>query len=259
MDRLKNRVAIITGGARGLGAATARLFVQEGARVVVADILDDEGNKLAQELGTAAVFVHHDVTEEANWRVLIARTSETFGDADVLVNNAGVVMPRTLAETEKSDFERVLSVNLVGTFLGIKLVGAKMVARGRGSIINISSIDGMEGSNAIGAYCSSKWGVRGLTRVAALEYGHKGVRVNSVHPGVIDTSMTNPGGQSRAEVYKRFPMVPLQRIGDPQEVAACSLFLASDDSSFVCGAEIVVDGGMLAGHYYVGTPGAPGV
>ena len=255
MGRLKDKVAIITGGARGMGTATCRVFAAEGAKVFIADVLDEDGAKLARELKGAAEFVHHDVTDEASWRNVIAKA----GTVDVLVNNAGVLLFRTIADTTKADFERVLSVNLVGTFLGTKLVGEQMVARGRGSIVNISSADGMKGANGLGAYCSSKWGIRGLTKVAAMEFGHKGVRVNSVHPGGIDTAMGNPYAEAKAEVNKRYAMVPLQRVGDPEEVARTSLFLASDDSSYLCGAEIAVDGGMLTGQYYVGFPGAPGV
>jgi 3alpha(or 20beta)-hydroxysteroid dehydrogenase len=134
-----------------------------------------------------------------------------------------------------------------------------MIERGSGSIVNVSSVDGMKGANSLGAYSSSKWGLRGLTRVAAMELGHKGVRVNSIHPGGIDTAMGNPYGEKREDVNKRYTMVPMQRVGDPIEAARTSLFLASDDSSYLCGAEIAVDGGMLTGQYYVGFPGAPGV
>ncbi len=257
MARLQNKIAIVTGGARGMGAATVRLFVAEGARVVIADVLDDDGSKLAAELGDRALFMHHDVTDEASWARVIEATQSNFGAIDILVNNAGVLLFRTLAETSKSDFEKVLAVNLVGTFLGVKLVGAQMVARKRGSIVNISSVDGMKAANGLGAYCSSKWGSRGLTKVAAMEYGHQGVRVNSVHPGGVDTAMGNPYGESREQVNKRYTMVPLQRVADPIEIARTSLFLASDDSSYLCGAEIAVDGGMLTGQYYVGFPGAP--
>lgn len=259
MARLQNKVAIVTGGARGMGAATVRVFAQEGAKVVIADVLDDDGLKLAAEIGKSAMFVHHDVTDEAAWAALLDKTARAFGPVDALVNNAGVLLFRTLAETSKADYERVISVNLVGTFLGTKLVGIDMAQRGRGSIVNISSVDGMKGANGLGAYCSSKWGIRGLTRVAAMEFGHRGVRVNSVHPGGIDTAMGNPYAEPKAEVNKRYSMVPLQRVGEPEEVARTSLFLASDESSYLCGAEIAVDGGMLTGQYYVGFPGAPGV
>ncbi|MEQ1438921.1 glucose 1-dehydrogenase [Fontimonas sp. SYSU GA230001] len=259
MNRLKDKVAIVTGGARGMGAATVRLFVAEGAKVVIADVLDDDGAKLAAELGPAARFVHHDVTDESGWRLLIDFTNQAYGPIDVLVNNAGVLLFKTIAETDKAEFERVVGINLVGCFLGTKLVGAQMIRRGRGSIINISSADGMKAANGLGAYSASKWAVRGFTKVAAMEFGHKGVRVNSVHPGGIDTAMGNPYAEPKAEVNKRYAMVPLQRVGDPSEVAYTNLFLASDESSYLCGAEIAVDGGMLTGQYYVGFPGAPGV
>ena len=259
MARLKDKVTIITGGARGMGAATSRLFAAEGAKVVIADVLDQDGEKLAAELAPAAIFIRHDVTDEASWRSVVDRTLAAFGRIDVLVNNAGVLLFKTLLDTSKAEFERVLGINLMGSFLGIKAVAPHMVARGRGSIVNVSSVDGMKAANGIGAYASSKWGLRGLTRVAAMEFGHKGVRVNSIHPGGIDTAMGNPYGESRDEVNKRYTMVPLQRVGEPEEVARTSLFLASDDSSYLCGAEIAVDGGMLTGFYYTGFPGAPGV
>ena len=259
MGRLSNKVTIITGGARGMGAATSRLFVQEGAKVVIADVLDDAGATLAAELGANAHFSHLDVSDEAAWTTLITDTEARFGPIDVLVNNAGVLLFKTISETTKADFERVLSINLTGTFLGLHTVGAHMVKRGRGSIVNISSADGMKGANGLGAYCASKWGIRGLTKVAAMEFGHRGVRVNSVHPGGVDTAMGNPYAEKREDVNKRYTMVPLQRVGEPEEVARTSLFLASDESSYLCGAEIAVDGGMLTGQYYVGFPGAPGV
>lgn len=259
MGRLQGKVAIVTGGARGMGAATVRLFVAEGAKVVIGDVLEDDGRKLAAELGTSAVFVKHDVTREDSWQQVLETAVSRFGGVDALVNNAGVLLFKTLQTTERADFERVLNVNLLGSFLGLRIVGAHMIERGRGSIVNISSVDGMKAANGLGAYCSSKWGLRGLTKVAAMEYGHKGVRVNSVHPGGIDTAMGNPYAQSREEVNKRYTMVPMQRVGEPEEVARTSLFLASDESSYLCGAEIAVDGGMLCGQYYVGFPGAPGV
>ncbi len=258
MGRLKDKVVIITGGARGMGAATSKLFAQEGAKVVIADVLDADGQALAKEL-KSAVFMHLDVSDENNWNSVIQKTTADLGPIDALVNNAGVLLFKTIAETTKADFERVLSINLAGTFLGTKLVGAVMVERGRGSIVNISSADGMKGANGLGAYCASKWGIRGLTKVAAMEFGHKGVRVNSVHPGGIDTAMGNPYAEPKAKVNQRYTMVPLQRVGDPEEVAQVSLFLASDESSYLCGSEIAVDGGMLTGQYYVGFPGAPGV
>jgi len=223
MARLQDKVAIVTGGARGMGSATSRIFAAEGAKVIIADVLDEDGENLAQELKDSAIFYHH------------------------------------IADTEKEEFERVLGVNLVGFFLGIKTVGPRMIARNKGSIINVSSVDGMKGANGLAAYCSSKWGIRGLTRVAAMELGHHGVRVNSVHPGGVNTIMSNPMFAPREEIDKNYTHVPLQRIGEPEEVARATLFLASDDASYLCGAEIAVDGGMLVGHYYQGLPGAPGV
>ena len=256
---LDGKVAVITGGARGMGAATVRRFVAEGARVLIGDVLDDEGTALAAELGEAARFVHLDVSSEAEWTAARDAALEAFGQIDVLVNNAGVLLFRTIQETSLDDYKRVLGINLEGTFLGVRIIGAHMLERGSGSIVNISSADGMKGANGLGAYCSTKWGIRGLTRVAAMEYGHRGVRVNSVHPGGVDTSMGNPFSEERAEVNKRYHMVPLQRVGDPDEVARVSAFLASDAAPYLCGSEIAVDGGMLTGQYYVGFPGAPGV
>ena len=259
MNRLAGKTAIITGGARGMGAATCRVFVEQGAKVAIADMLEAEGRALAAELGNAARFYSHDVTSEDSWSALVRNVEKDLGAVDVLVNNAGVLLFKTLLDTSLADYERVLKVNLVGEFLGIKAVAPGMVERGRGSIINLSSVDGMKGANGLAAYASSKWGVRGLTKVAAMELGHRGVRVNSVHPGGVDTAMGNPGQRSREQVNQGFTNIALQRVGEPSEVAAATLFLASDESSYMVGAEIVVDGGMTAGHYYVGMPGAPGM
>jgi 3alpha(or 20beta)-hydroxysteroid dehydrogenase len=256
MKRLANKVAIITGAARGMGAATARLFAAEGARVVIADVLDPEGTALAAELGDISLFRHHDVSDEGSWQQLVADTVGRFGGVDVLVNNAGVLLMRGLLDTQKQEFERVLAINLVGTFLGIKATAPKIIERGGGAIVNISSVDGMKGSNATAAYSSSKWGVRGLTKVAAMELAHRGVRVNSIHPGGVSTPMTmRPGAEAMVEKF--YKTMPLGRIGQPEEVARVTLFLASADSSYICGAEIVVDGGMIIGPYYWGQPGAP--
>lgn len=257
MDQLKGRVAIITGGARGMGEATSRIFAGAGAKVVITDLLDEEGEALAAEIGDAASYRHHDVADEDSWRDLVADTVGRHGRIDVLVNNAGILMYETLVEMEKAAFEKVLSINLTGTFLGIKTAAPAMIAQGKGSIINISSSDALRGANSLGAYCASKWGIRGLTKVAALELGHRGVRVNSVHPGGINTPMINTTEQTVGEMNLRFLNIPLQRVGLPEEVARVSLFLASDDSSFMCGAELSVDGGAVAGVYYPGLPGSP--
>ncbi len=257
--RLAGKVAIVTGGARGMGAATSRLFAAHGAKVAIADMLEEAGAALVAEIGEPARFYRHDVTSETDWQALVEAVERDIGPIDILVNNAGVLLFRTLLETTLSEYEKVLQVNLVGEFLGIKAVGPGMIARGKGAIVNISSVDGMKGANGLAAYASSKWGVRGLTKVAALELGHRGVRVNSVHPGGIDTSMTNHDGRSREAVSERFGHIPLQRVGAPEEVAQATLFLASDEASYLSGAEIAVDGGMLTGQYYEGFPGAPGV
>jgi 3alpha(or 20beta)-hydroxysteroid dehydrogenase len=257
MAKLQDKVAIITGGARGMGAVTSRIFVAEAAQVVIADVLDREGEKLAQELGDGAQFRHHDVTDEESWRSLVEDTRRRWGRVDVLVNNAGIVLFRTLLDTDKSEFEKVLSINLVGTFLGIKGVTPTMIEQKKGSIINISSVDGMKGCNALGAYAASKWGVRGLTKVAAMELGPHGIRVNSIHPGGINTMMGNPTGSPESEANEAYAGQPIQRIGAPEEVARTTVFLASDDASYICGAEIAVDGGMTVGRYQEMLPGAP--
>lgn len=259
MSRLQDKVAIVTGGARGMGAATSRLFVAEGARVIIADVLDQDGEALARELGDGARYRHLDITDEAGWKALVAETLKDFGQIDILINNAAILLFRALLDMEKAEFERVLQVNVLGAFLGIKAVAPSMISRGKGAIVNISSVDGMKSANGLGAYSSSKWAVRGLTRTAALELGHKGIRVNSVHPGGVNTWMSNPDKLSRDIIDKSYPNVPLQRIGEPEEIARVSLFLASDDASYVCGAEVAVDGGMLTGSYYQTLPGAPGV
>lgn len=257
--RLHGKVAIITGGARGMGAATVRMFAAQAAKVILTDVLEAEGRALAAELGEHAAFIRHDVSDEAAWQAVLAFAIERFGKVDVLVNNAGILIFRSLLETSKADFERVLSVNLTGTFLGMHTIAPHMIANGRGSIVNISSIDGMKGANSLAAYASSKWGIRGLSKVAAMEFGHRGLRVNSVHPGGIDTVMTNPNGVAREVLDPHYTMVPMQRTGAPEEVAAATLFLASDEASYINGAEIAVDGGLVIGQYYQGFPGAPGV
>jgi len=259
MGKLTGKVAIITGGARGMGAATSRLFVAEGAKVAIADVLEEDGAALAAELGEAARFYKLDVTCEDDWARVVAAAQADLGPVDALVNNAGILMFKSILETSKADYERVLGVNLVGEFLGIKAVAPGMIARGKGAIVNVSSVDGMKGANSLVAYASSKWGVRGLTKVAAMELGHKGIRVNSVHPGGVDTVMSNHTGAARAEVNKGYANVPMQRIGGPEEVAAATAFLASDESSYCHGTEIVVDGGMTVGTYYMGFPGSPGM
>ena len=257
MERLAGKIAIVTGGANGMGEATCRRFVAEGAQVMIADVAQDAGEALAKELGEKAMFQHLDVSQEAAWEAAVAACTDRFGPVDVLVNNAAILVFTTIDTMEVTDIDRLLGINLKGPILGMKHCGRVMKERGKGSIINVSSIDGIRTANGIGLYTASKFGLRGVTKTAALEYGHHGVRVNSVHPGGVDTKMGNPGGQSGEEMNKNYIAVPLQRIGQPEEIAAASLFLASDDASYVNGAELLVDGGWNAGVYYPNTPGAP--
>lgn len=255
--RLDQKVAIVTGGARGMGAATVRAFASEGATVVIADRLTQEGQELADELGARTWYASLDVTDEQAWQDLTSATLERYGRIDALVNNAGVLAFAPITEIEVADFDRVFGVNVKGPLLGMKHVGAAMRAAGKGSIVNISSVDGLRGVNAVALYGSSKWAIRGLTKSAALEFGPFGVRVNSVHPGGVDTQMGNPSGQVGAEKNEHYGRVPLQRIGEAHEIAAASLFLCSDEASYITGAELAVDGGWAAGFYHNYLPGSP--
>jgi 3alpha(or 20beta)-hydroxysteroid dehydrogenase len=243
MGRLDGKVAIITGAARGQGAAEARLFVAEGASVVLADVLDDEGQAVAAELGAAATYVHLDVTDEDQWQAAVALAEERYGPVTVLVNNAGILHFQAVHKTELADFDRVMRVNVQGVFLGMKSVTGSMSRAGGGSIVNISSTAGLQGLPYLGAYVASKWAVRGLTKTAAIDLGHKNIRVNSVHPGGIDTPMV-AGTSADAPFYKR---LPVPRMGSADEAARAVLFLASDEASYIAGAELAVDGGATCG------------
>jgi len=247
MGRLAGKVALITGAAGGQGAAAARRFVAEDARVVIADVNDDAGKALAEELG--AHYRHLDVSEEDEWAAAVAEATEVYGAPNVLVNNAGVLHFALLQDTKLADYERVIRVNQIGTFLGMRAVVPGMVAAGGGSIVNVSSVEGLAAAPLLTAYTASKFAIRGMTKVAALELATKGVRVNSVHPGVIETGLLPAalGGQpvDLEFVAKR---VPMRRVGQPPEIAELVLFLASDDSSYCTGAEFVADGGVTAGH-----------
>lgn len=247
MNRLENKVALVTGGARGLGASTVRLMVGEGARVVFGDVLDDEGHALADELGEHAAFVHMDVTEQSDWNGAIER-AQAFGPLNVLVNNAAVVHMAAITDTTDEDYLRVFKINQFGTFVGIRSVIPAMKAAGSGSIINVSSIDGLHSSAGLSAYSSTKWAVRGLTKNAAIELGQYGIRVNSVHPGGMYTAMGGSEFASEedlnASTYKRFP---IPRVGQPEEVAQVILFLATDEASYSTGSEFVADGGWFTG------------
>lgn len=257
MNRLHDKIAIVTGAARGMGAATARVFAREGAMVIVADVYEREGQSVANELGDAASFHQLDVSIESEWQQLVEAVIARHGRIDALVNNAGVVHFSLIDQLTEQDLDRVLGVNLKGPLFGVKHVGRVMKAARQGAIVNISSVDGTRGANALAAYSASKWAVRGITRTAALEYGPHGVRINSVHPGGIDTAMGNPLQLRGNERNADYRLVPLQRIGEPEEVAAASLFLCSDEASYISGAELLVDGGWAAGHYHPMLPGAP--
>jgi 3alpha(or 20beta)-hydroxysteroid dehydrogenase len=243
--RLRDKVALVSGAARGQGEAEARRFVAEGAKVVVADVLEAEGRAVADSLGDGAVFVPLDVTDEDAWQAAVAATVDAFGTLHVLVNNAGILRFSAIVETTLDDLRRVLDVNLVGAFLGIKHAAATIERSGGGSIVNISSIAGMWGVPYAAAYTASKFGVRGLTKAAALELGPKGIRVNSVHPGGIDTPMIEGITGSNDDRFYRH--LPVPRVGTSDDVTNVVLFLASDESAYCTGAEFVVDGGTLAG------------
>ncbi|HEX5266262.1 MAG TPA: glucose 1-dehydrogenase [Acidimicrobiales bacterium] len=246
MGRLDGKVAIITGAAheRGQGAVTARLFVAEGARVVLTDVVDDEGTHRAEDLGPGAAYLHHDVADEAGWREVVAETERRFGRVDVLVNNAGIARTGPVAEHSLDDYMAVVGVNQVGVFLGMKHVIPAMVRAGGGSIVNISSVDGIRGmANCVG-YVASKWAVRGMTKTAALEYASRNIRVNSIHPGFIETPILPIPGETARRLFDH---APAGRIGQPEDVAPLSLYLASDESGYCTGAEFVVDGGLTVG------------
>jgi 3alpha(or 20beta)-hydroxysteroid dehydrogenase len=251
MGRLAGKVALVTGAAQGQGAAIARAFVAEGAKVALADIADDLGKALADELGPDAVYVHHDVSDEDSWKAAVEQTVATFGPVTVLVNNAGVLMFADLPTMELSDFRRLIDINMVGCFLGMKTVAPVMVAAGGGSIVNCSSVEGLGGMPTLVAYTGTKFAVRGMTKAAAMELGPKNVRVNSVHPGMVDTGMTRgyAGDVGMEWAAKR---VALKRVGQPEDIAPLYVFLASDESSFSTGAEFVADGGATATHAFGG-------
>ncbi|MGV9244411.1 SDR family NAD(P)-dependent oxidoreductase [Streptomyces sp. NPDC003710] len=254
MGKLDGRVVIVTGAARGQGEQEARLFTAEGARVLLADVLDDQGEALAKELGQR--YVHLDVGREADWAAAVARAKEAYGRIDGLVNNAGILRFNSLLDTPLDEFMQVVQVNQVGCFLGIRTVAPEIAAAGGGTIVNTASHTAMTGMAAVGTYTATKHAVLGLTRVAAIELAPRGIRVNALCPGAIDTAMSNPSlldpeadaeQTSRAldELYRR--LVPLGRIGRPEEVARLALFLTSEDSSYVTGQPFVIDGGWLAG------------
>ena len=242
--RLSGKVAIITGAARGQGAAEARRFVAEGARVVLTDVLDTELKTVGEELGSSALALPYDVGNEDTWASCVQAAVETYGGVDILVNNAAVYWTRPLVQEKVADFERLLRTNLIGGLLGLQAAVPAMIERGGGSIINISSFAGSHGIYGHGAYGMSKWALRGMTQTAAIELGVHGIRVNAVLPGSIDTAMLPV---AREEFATRFEHVPLGRVGVVDEIAEAVLFLASDESSYLTGSELAVDGGISAG------------
>jgi 3alpha(or 20beta)-hydroxysteroid dehydrogenase len=253
MGRLDGKVALITGGARGMGKSHVRHFVAEGARVVLGDVLDDRGEYVAAGLGPDACrYAHHDVTSEAGWAAAVAMATEAFGRLDVLVNNAGVLKFARIAEMPLDDFRRILEVNAVGCWLGMKAVIEPMKAAGGGSIVNISSIEGFTGAPGLSAYSASKFAVRGMTKVAAQELAQFGIRVNSVHPGGVLTRMTleQAGTSDHVDGEAFLRSLPMARFAEPVEISRLVAFLASDESSYSTGSEFVADGGILSGPGY---------
>ncbi|BEL08304.1 SDR family oxidoreductase [Actinoplanes sichuanensis] len=253
MGRLDGKVALITGGARGMGKAHARHFVAEGARVVIGDVLDEKGQRVADGLGADRCrYVHHDVTSSDQWAAAVDATLAAFGGLDVLVNNAGILRHAPVAEMDPAEFRQVIEVNLIGTWLGIRQVVPAMIEAGGGSIVNISSIEGFAGAAGLSAYSASKFGVRGLTRSAAQELGGLGIRVNSVHPGGVMTSMALAAAQTMTGVDGSgfLKGLPIARFAEPVEISRLVAFLASDEASYTTGAEFLADGGLLSGPGY---------
>lgn len=246
MGSLDGKVALVTGGARGQGEAEVRLLHAEGAGVVIADVLDQEGGEVAASLGERADFVHLDVTDEAHWASAIDHVRERFGRLDVLVNNAAILRFGSIRDTTLDEYMQVLRVNQVGVFLGMRAVVPIMSEQHSGSIINVSSTEGMAGLAGLIAYSSTKWAVRGMSKVGAMELGAQGIRVNTILPGGVETPLVRSAGID-ADITGWFTKLPLGRIGQPVEIARIALFLAGDQSSYCTGSEFVADGGLTAG------------
>lgn len=239
MGRVDGKVALVSGGARGMGASHSRLLVEEGASVVIADLLDEEGTALAEELGPRATFVHLDVTAPDQWDRAVAHATTTFGSLDILVNNAGIANGAALTEFTDEMWSKIIAINLSGVFYGMRAAVPALARSGHGSIVNISSVEGLQGSPGLHGYVAAKFGVRGLTKSAAVELAAAGIRVNSIHPGLIETPMTT--GIDAAQLQ-----IPLGRAAKPEEVSRLVLFLASDESSYSTGSEFVIDGGLTS-------------
>ena len=245
--RLENKVAIISGGSRGMGAFEAALFVQEGAKVIIGDVRDEEGRDLAKHIGSNAVYMHLDVTSEKDWAAVVKEATDRYGKLDILVNNAGVSARGTIEETSVDDWDRVMGINSKGVFLGTRAAIPEMRKSGGGSIINISSQLGLVGmAESSPQYQSSKGAVRIFTKSAAIQYAPEGIRVNSVHPGPIVTPMTEARRSDSAVQQVMVSRIPLGRYGESKDVAYGVLYLASDEASFVTGSELVIDGGWTA-------------
>ncbi|MFG2086605.1 MULTISPECIES: glucose 1-dehydrogenase [unclassified Spirillospora] len=253
MGQLDGKVALITGGARGMGKSHVRRFLDEGARVVFGDVLEDEGAKLAADLGDDARFVRMDVSKEDDWHNAVETATSAFGALHILVNNAGIIRHKTIEEMSVDEFRQILDVNLIGQWLGVKSVTAAMREAGGGSIVNVSSTEGFIGASGLAAYSASKFGIRGLTKAAARELGKYGIRVNSIHPGGVLTplSLQDDVVSATADSADAFlKALPLGRMGKSKEVSGLVVYLASDDSSYCTGSEVLVDGGMLTGAGY---------
>jgi 3alpha(or 20beta)-hydroxysteroid dehydrogenase len=249
--RIAGKVALITGAAQGIGEAIARRFAREGALVTLADVQRTPAEKVAAEIGAPARYVALDVTQPEQWSAAVESVRSAFGRIDVLVNNAGIGLPPVaIAQTPVEEHRRIQEVNLDGVFLGMRAVADPMAAGGGGSIVNISSIDGIVGVAGLTSYVASKFAVRGMTRSVALELGRRGIRVNSIHPGFIDTPMLRgASAELNRNLQDLLDQQPIPRLGTPDEIASLALFLASDESSYCTGAEFVIDGGHLAGPY----------
>jgi 3alpha(or 20beta)-hydroxysteroid dehydrogenase len=251
MGRLDGKVALITGGARGMGKSHVRHFVAEGARVVFGDVLDDKGAYVAGQLGADCCrYIHHDVTSEADWDAAVALATGAFGKLDVLVNNAGILTFATISDMTLEAFRRVLDVNAVGCWLGMKAAIGPMKATGGGSIVNISSTEGFTGAAGLSAYSASKFAIRGMTKAAAQELGPFGIRVNSVHPGGVLTRMVLDQADSGRDGGNYLANLPISRFAEPAEISRLVAYLASDESSYSTGSEFVADGGLLSGPGY---------